>query len=169
MIGWVRRGSAVWRDHVRGRPDVREWFAEQGWRRPPTHYATLVTGRADASGEVEICNAGHLPPLLLRRGGGATLIEATGLPVGIFCNEEFTSSKLTMRPGDTLFLFTDGLSESRDHAGAEYSRERLLRLLCGQQELLPGALIDVCLRDLTDFRAGAPGHDDTTIMALRRA
>src|ERR1051325_7130273 len=48
---------------------------------------------ARASGSVEICNAGHLPPLHLRRGGSATLIEATGLPVGIFCNEEFTSTK----------------------------------------------------------------------------
>lgn len=42
VIGWVRRGSAVWRDHTRGRLDVREWFAEQGWRPPAPHYATLV-------------------------------------------------------------------------------------------------------------------------------
>ena len=66
----------------------------------PTHYATLVCGRADTSGEVEICNAGHLPPLLLRS-GRATLIEATGLPVGIFCNEEFTSEKFRAEVGDT--------------------------------------------------------------------
>lgn len=133
-----------------------------------THYATLVCGRADKEGMVEVCNAGHLPPLLLR-GGDATLVEATGLPLGIFCNEQFETSRFPMQRGDTLFLFTDGLSESRDHAGAEYSRERLLRLLCVQQELLPGALIDACLRDLTDFRAGVPGHDDMSIMALRRA
>jgi sigma-B regulation protein RsbU (phosphoserine phosphatase) len=135
----------------------------------PTHYATLVTGRADASGEVEICNAGHLPPLLLRRGGGATLIEATGLPVGIFCNEEFTSSKLKMSPGDTLFLFTDGLSESRGPAGEEYGSARLLSLLCRHEELLPAELIRACLGDLSDFCAGAPRHDDLTVMALRRS
>jgi sigma-B regulation protein RsbU (phosphoserine phosphatase) len=96
----------------------------------PTHYATLVTGRADATGSVEICNAGHLPPLHLQREGRATLIEATGLPVGIFCNEEFTSTKFRMSPGDTLFLFTDGLSESRDTAGEEYGTTRLQSLLC---------------------------------------
>ena len=133
----------------------------------PTHYATLVCGRADKSGAVEICNAGHLPPLFLRR-GDATLIEATGLPVGIFCNEQFTSSTLRMQTGDTLFLFTDGLSESRDPAGEEYTTERLLRLLCRHHELLPGELIGACLRDLSDFRAGTPGHDDLTVMALRR-
>lgn len=133
-----------------------------------THYATLVCGRASVSGEVEICNAGHLPPLLLR-GGDATRIDATGLPLGIFCNEQFTSERFRMRPGETLFLFTDGLSESRDQAGAEYSTQRLLRLLCEHHELLPGDLIGRCLGDLETFRAGAPKHDDLTIMALRRA
>ena len=102
------------------------------------------------------------------RRGDATLIEATGLPVGIFCNEQFTSSTLRMQTGDTLFLFTDGLSESRDPAGEEYTTERLLRLLCRHHELLPGELIGACLRDLSDFRAGTPGHDDLTVMALRR-
>jgi len=135
----------------------------------PTHYATLVTGRADATGLVEICNAGHLPPLHLRREGRASLIEATGLPVGIFCNEEFTSSKFSMSPGDTLFLFTDGLSESRDTGGEEYGTERLMRLLCQRQELLPDELIRACLGDLTDFCAGTPRHDDLTVMALRRS
>ncbi len=132
-----------------------------------THYATLVCGRADKTGGVEICNAGHLPPLLITR-GEATLIEATGLPLGIFCNEEFTSTRLQMRAGDTLFLFTDGLSESRDPLGAEYETERLRQLLCRQHELLPGALIEASLRDLSDFCAGTPKHDDLTVMALRR-
>jgi sigma-B regulation protein RsbU (phosphoserine phosphatase) len=135
----------------------------------PTHYATLVTGRADASGGVEICNAGHLPPLHLRREGRAMLLEATGLPVGIFCNEEFTSVKFSMLPGDTLFLFTDGLSESRGPAGDEYGTERLRSLLCRRQELLPEELINACLGDLSDFCAGSPKHDDLTVMALRRS
>jgi sigma-B regulation protein RsbU (phosphoserine phosphatase) len=134
----------------------------------PTHYATLVTGRADASGEVEICNAGHLPPLLLGE-GRSTLIEATGLPVGIFCNEEFTSTKFRMSSGGTLFLFTDGLSETRDTAGEEYGTTRLQNLLCEHNALLPDELIRACLGDLSDFCDGAPRHDDLTVMALRRS
>jgi phosphoserine phosphatase RsbU/P len=132
-----------------------------------THYATLVCGRADASGEVELCNAGHLPPLLLR-GGGATLIEATGLPVGIFCNERFTSERFRMEAGDTLFLFTDGLSEAGDPAGAEYGTERLRELLCRHHGLIPAELVGACLDDLRRFCAGAPRADDLTVMALRR-
>ena len=133
----------------------------------PTHYATLVCGRLDAAGAVELCNAGHLPPLLLRD-GSATPIGATGLPLGIFCNERFTSEQFQMRAGDTLFLFTDGLSESRDPAGAEYSTERLQSLLCRHHALHPQELIGRCLGDLRDFNAGAARFDDLTVMALRR-
>lgn len=133
----------------------------------PNHYATLVCGRADATGMVEICNAGHLPPLLIS-GGEATLIEANGLPLGIFCNEQFTANRFQMHAGETLFLFTDGLSESRDPLGEEYATERLRRLLCSQHTLAPGALIKASLSNLADFCAGTPKHDDLTIMALRR-
>ncbi len=133
----------------------------------PTHYATLVCGRADTEGWVEVCNAGHLPPLLLRR-GEARLVEATGLPVGIFCNERFTSEKFKAEAGDTLFLFTDGLSESRGPGSDEYGTERLRALLCRNHALLPADLVAACLRDLEDFCAGAPRHDDLTVMALRR-
>lgn len=134
----------------------------------PTHYATLVVGRADTAGEVEVCNAGHLPPVLLRA-GSARLIEATGLPVGIFCDEQFTSEKFRAEPGDTLFLFTDGLSESRDPAGGEYGPGRLQNLLRRSHALAPAELIGACLRDLRDFSSGAPRHDDLTVLALRRA
>ena len=99
----------------------------------------------------------------------ATPVEATGLPVGIFCNEQFTSERFTMETGDTLFLFTDGLSESRDAAGEEYGAERLLNLLCRHRELLPADLIRASLGDLEAFCAGTPKHDDLTVMALRRA
>ena len=133
----------------------------------PTHYATLVCGRADKSGGVEVCNAGHLPPLLISK-GEATLFEATGLPLGIFCNEEFTAARLQMRAGDTLFLFTDGLSEARDPLGEEYATERLRRLLCDQHTLAPGALIEASLLDLSAFCRGTPRHDDLSVMALRR-
>lgn len=133
----------------------------------PTHYATLVVGRADGSGAVEICNAGHLPPLHVHR-GRVTHIEATGLPVGVFCNEEFTSNKLRMEPDDTLLLYTDGLSESRDCDGAEYGTERLSRLLCDQHERLPAAIVGACLADLAAFSAGSSRADDLTVMAIRR-
>jgi sigma-B regulation protein RsbU (phosphoserine phosphatase) len=133
-----------------------------------THYATLVVGRAERSGQVEICNAGHLPPLLARE-GRVTYIGATGLPIGVFCNEEFTSETFQMNRGDTLFMYTDGLSEARDRQGAEYGAARLSEFLCLEHERIPGALVTACIEDLAVFSGGSSRSDDLTVMALRRA
>src|SRR5678816_3768078 len=84
----------------------------------PTHYATLVCGKTSGAGEVEICNAGHLPPLLFHN-GGVHQIDATGLPVGMFSNENFTATRLKLEKGDTLLLYTDGLSEALNAQGSE--------------------------------------------------
>jgi sigma-B regulation protein RsbU (phosphoserine phosphatase) len=133
----------------------------------PTHYATLVCGRASDSGEVEVCNAGHPPPLLLRDSEIAH-VEATGLPVGMFCHQTFSTRKAQLSPGSVLLLYTDGLSESRNEAEEEYGMDRLTRLVSECHASSPKELIHVCLKDLIAFRAGRPKADDLTIMAIRR-
>ncbi|MEP6706527.1 MAG: SpoIIE family protein phosphatase [Pyrinomonadaceae bacterium] len=134
----------------------------------PTHYATLVCGKAGTGGDVEICNAGHLPPLLIQH-GTVKSIEATGLPVGVFCSEQFSVNKFQMQKGDTLFLYTDGFSETLDIAGSEYGNERLSQLLSQNPGLSPQALIEMCLRELDGFRAEQPATDDLSLMAIQRA
>ena len=132
----------------------------------PTQFATLVCGRADGNGEVEICNAGHLPPIVVRR-GEVTHIESTGLPIGVFCDEKFAANNLKLDAGDTLFLFTDGLSETLDTAGIEYGRERLARLISQVHAEQPRAMVDACVDDLSKYRGGTPRLDDVTMMAVR--
>src|SRR5437763_5081210 len=100
-------------------------FAENTMR---PYYATLVCGKAAASGEVEICNAGHCAPLLLQD-KGVRPIAATGLPVGMFCQERYAVKDFKMNQGDRLFLYTDGLSEARNRANAEYGADRLQSFL----------------------------------------
>src|SRR4030095_10346492 len=119
----------------------------------PTQYATLVCGRANTSGEVEVCNAGHLPPLLVQE-GTVTKIAATGLPIGVFCSESFSVNRVHMNKGDTLFLYTDGLSESLDGAGNEYGAERLSQLLNDNCSLSPDSLISLCRHELYSFAEG---------------
>ncbi|HVQ39244.1 MAG TPA: SpoIIE family protein phosphatase [Pyrinomonadaceae bacterium] len=133
----------------------------------PTQYATLACGRASVSGDVEICNAGHLPPLLIQD-GTVTSIAATGLPVGVFCSESFTVSPIHMRKGDTLFLYTDGLSESVNGTGIEYGAERLAQLLNENNHLSPDAIVSLCRQELFTFAGGRPLRDDLTLMAIRR-
>jgi sigma-B regulation protein RsbU (phosphoserine phosphatase) len=133
----------------------------------PTQYATLVYGRANTSGEVEVCNAGHLPPLLVQE-GKVSSIAATGLPVGVFCSESFAVNRVQMNKGDTLFLYTDGLSESLDGDGNEYGAERLSQLLNENRALTPDSMISLCRRELHAFAEGRVPRDDLTLMAIRR-
>jgi sigma-B regulation protein RsbU (phosphoserine phosphatase) len=132
-----------------------------------TYFATLVFGQANRFGEVEICNAGHCPPLLVRE-SGVTSLEATGHPVGMFSRERYTVEQMQLAPGETLFLYTDGLSEARNHADEEYGAERLSKLIAGLRGLSSQALIQACRGDLAAFQAGAQRTDDLTMMSIRR-
>jgi sigma-B regulation protein RsbU (phosphoserine phosphatase) len=73
-----------------------------------------------------------------------------------------------MSKGDTLFLYTDGLSESLDGAGNEYGAERLSQLLNDNRELATDSMISLCRRELHSFAEGRVPRDDLTLMAIRR-
>jgi sigma-B regulation protein RsbU (phosphoserine phosphatase) len=133
----------------------------------PTQYATLVCGRVGPNGAVEVCNAGHLPPLLIQN-GSVRALEATGLPVGVFCSESFSSSKFQMDIGDSLFLYTDGYSELTDGDGSEFGVDRLSRLMEGNGRLAPRELLELSIRELHAFGDGRAPEDDLTLMAIRR-
>ncbi|MGH9431134.1 MAG: SpoIIE family protein phosphatase [Terriglobia bacterium] len=132
------------------------------------YFATMVCGEASASGEVEICNAGHCPPLLLRD-GRATPLQATGMPLGLFAEGHYSSQTVELNPGDSLFLYTDGLSEAKNHTEEEYGESRLAQMVTQSHRLAPRALVGACLEDLDGFLAGAPLADDLTVMVIRRA
>jgi sigma-B regulation protein RsbU (phosphoserine phosphatase) len=133
----------------------------------PMHYATLVCGRASSSGEIEICNAGHPPPVLIREGETAR-IDATGLPLGMFCSEQFSSQTIALARGEMLLLYTDGLIEAQDPTGVEYGMERLFQLAAAA-EPRPQAVVDACLRDATAFRRVPGFADDLTLLAVHRS
>jgi sigma-B regulation protein RsbU (phosphoserine phosphatase) len=137
-------------------------FAETTMR---PYYATLVCGKAAPDGEVEICNAGHCPPLLLRK-GEATAIAATGLPLGMFSEGQYSSTKVKLEKGDRLVLYTDGLSEARDHSDTEYGDVRLQSVLCGSHELCAADVVTRLIENARNFAAGVPIIDDLTVMAI---
>lgn len=129
-------------------------------------YATLVCGRAVAGGIVEICNAGHCPPIVLG-GGRMTSIEATGLPVGMFGETPFTTSRFALEPGESLFLYTDGLSEAAGPSGEEFGTTRLLEILPIHAHANPSDLAAAILQESYKF-GGGPWKDDLTLLILRR-
>jgi sigma-B regulation protein RsbU (phosphoserine phosphatase) len=133
----------------------------------PGQYATLICGRASRNGEVSICNAGH-PPALWSRGGEIQPISATGLPLGLFANEKFSVEKLKLESGDTLLLYTDGVSDAINKHEEEYGVSRLLDVAAKCRSFLPTDLVANCLRDIQTFRQGSPRFDDISIMGIRR-
>lgn len=130
-------------------------------------YATLVFGRLRSSGEAELVNAGHCPPILLRNGRAST-IAPTGLPLGLFTAVEYSSSSVRLAPGDSLVLYTDGVTESRDPAGEEYGAERLEVAALGHEHRPGREILDACLTDLKTFRRGTHTKDDQTLLILKR-
>src|SRR5207248_7256524 len=93
--------------------------------------------------------------------------ESTGLPLGMFCEGEFSGTRLQLEAGDTLFLYTDGLSEARK-ANTEYGVDRVTRLVRQQSARPPAELIAACLDDLRSFVGTEPRADDLTLLAIRR-
>ena len=131
-------------------------------------YATLVAGRATPSGAVELVNAGHLPLLHLHDQGGAPK-ESTGVPLGMFCTTNFQLHQLSLAVGESLFLYTDGLTEARNRDGEEYGLARVQKLAARHGGAEPQALIARCLEDLNSFREGVKQTDDLTLLAVKRA
>jgi phosphoserine phosphatase RsbU/P len=133
----------------------------------PTHYATLVVGRANAAGEVELVNAGHCPPLVWRAGGLQTL-PTTGFPIGLMEDKPFDSTRLTLAAGEALLLYTDGVTEARRGDGAEYGTERVEDVLETHGRADARHLVKHLREDLSDFLAGAPRSDDLSLLVIRR-
>jgi len=141
---------------------ANQLFAESTMR---PYYATLVCGKAARSGEMEICNAGHVAPLLLHD-GGVTPIAATGLPIGMFCQERYSSTQVKLGQGDRLLLYTDGLSEARNQDDCEYGDSRLSAFLTGCRQFPAVRLVKELLDDLSEFSLARPKSDDLTVMAI---
>jgi sigma-B regulation protein RsbU (phosphoserine phosphatase) len=137
---------------------------------PHSMFVTLFFGMLDpASGELRFCNAGHTVPYLVSPGGTLVPLEgARAKPVGIRPTLSYQSATSKLAPGDYLFLFTDGITESMDGGGVLFSEQRLegtLESLAGQT---PRAIVETVIAKVREFAGAAPQSDDIAAMALRR-
>jgi sigma-B regulation protein RsbU (phosphoserine phosphatase) len=130
-------------------------------------FATLVCGRLEPTGRMEVCNAGHCPPLLAGS-DSVDLIPATGLPLGMFCNTSFTTQSFQLQRDDRLFLYTDGLSEKRNHKDVEYGIEDVRAQLARSRSVSASDTIRAAIESLTRFGGDVPATDDLTLMVVRR-
>ncbi len=130
-------------------------------------FATLVCGRAGQRGEIEINGAGHLAALHVSK-SGVRKIYSTGLPLGMFSTSRYTVERIRLERGDSLLLYTDGLSEAMDAAGNEYGTERLSNLVRERHGCTPQDLAAACMKEVTAHRGTAKQMDDQTLMVVHR-
>jgi sigma-B regulation protein RsbU (phosphoserine phosphatase) len=131
-------------------------------------YVTLVVGRAWHDGRVEYASAGHLPLLHVSRKGIQSR-TATGVPLGMFCSTDFPVCHLQLEPSDSLFLYTDGLTEGFDSHGDEYGLARVESLVGKHGAKSPEAMLAECLKEIREFTAGTKRTDDLTLLVMRHA
>lgn len=133
-------------------------------------FVTVFYGIYELStGRVQYSNAGHNPPYLLKADGRLEEITAKpNLMLGALDNTEFDDHEFQMEPGDTLFLYTDGVTEAFNATNEAYEDKRLQDLLPTLVGKTSREIIDGVLSDVQAFVGDAPQSDDITMMAIKR-
>jgi phosphoserine phosphatase RsbU/P len=132
-------------------------------------YATFFYGRYDATTRrLNYVNAGHNPPLVFRPGAREVIrLEACGPVIGLIQSCQWTEACVSLQPGDLLVAFTDGISEAMNRNDEEWGEERLIETV-GSFDTQPAQqMIDRIAAGADQFVAGAPQHDDMTLVVLR--
>lgn len=132
---------------------------------PLNRFATLVLGRAYRDGRIDILNAGHSHPLILRRSGAVHCIDSHGPVVGLLPGARWQKENILLESGDRLVLYTDGIGEAAsERAEDEFGSERLAEAIRSADPLNP---LDSILGRVDAFTASRR-HDDQTLLILTR-
>ena len=132
-------------------------------------FVTVFCGVVDLrKGCVTFSNGGHNPPYLLSDDNGVTpMDQAAGMVLGLNPDFEYSNHTLTLRPGDALFLYTDGVTEAMDQDGQLFGESRVEGFLGRYQHADAKKIVEGTLEHVKGFTAGAPQSDDITLLALR--
>jgi phosphoserine phosphatase RsbU/P len=122
-----------------------------------------------SSGTITIANAGHNFPVILRKGDreGEMLDATAGFPLGFERDARYPETSTSFAPGDSFFMYTDGIVESTDASGEEFGYERFLELLAAGRELPPHELHDFLLDGVAAYSGTSLFEDDVTTLVAR--
>jgi sigma-B regulation protein RsbU (phosphoserine phosphatase) len=130
-------------------------------------YATMFFGIIDDDGHLEFINAGHPSPFLIRNGVAEEAFTEGSFPVGLVPEAEYTAACLKLEPGDTLVLFSDGVTEAMDPNDELYGVPRLKQVLTGLAECPLEEIQKCVLESVENFARGAHQADDLTLLVVR--
>lgn len=118
-------------------------------------------------GSIVYTNAGHNPPYLIHSDGSMETLETGGLILGIMADAPYESEEKALKPGDVLFMFTDGITEAMDEKEEEFGEERLEPLLKSLYSLPLAEIVETVEKNINDYAGTMPQADDMTILALK--
>jgi sigma-B regulation protein RsbU (phosphoserine phosphatase) len=136
---------------------------------PDMTFVTALFGVVNTqTGHCRICVAGHEAPFIQGPAGPRAMSGFASNPaMGVMDGLTYREGELTLAPGETLVLFTDGVSEAESPEADFYGRERLAAAIAGTGDAAPGVLLAAILADMAGFTRDAPQADDVTLLALR--
>jgi serine phosphatase RsbU (regulator of sigma subunit)/DNA-binding NarL/FixJ family response regulator len=122
------------------------------------------------TGRLTFANAGHNVPLILRAGGDLEEVMSRGMVLGIMDDMEYDEDETVLAPGDTLVLYTDGITEAMDGESELFGKERLKDAVRGATAAADGSrgIINAIIAAVKAYTAGTPQADDLTVVAVRR-
>ncbi len=131
-------------------------------------FITLMVAMVDGlTGEIAYVNGGHNPPYLLRADGTLETLSVGGLLLGIFPEAVYETASITLKAGDVLTLYSDGVTEARNPGGEEYGEERLEAFLRKHQAIQPEELVNALISEIQKFTSAAQLADDVTVVVIR--
>jgi sigma-B regulation protein RsbU (phosphoserine phosphatase) len=131
-------------------------------------FVTVFFGTLDpVSGVLTYCNAGHNAPYIIGRESAVRLKGEHGIPLGIASRYPYTTQSLELARGDSLFMYTDGVTEAMDPDAGFFGDKRLESVLAPLAGAPARAVVSEVIASVRDFSAGAPQADDIAAMAIR--
>jgi len=131
-------------------------------------FATLFYGILDRrKGTLKYANAGHDFPALVRRNGQLALLSSTGPALGVVDHLDHQAETVHVHEGDSLLLYTDGVTETTSSSGRQYGEIQLRDMLIRNRHRSPGDILNFIRCDVERFAGPEPPDDDRTIMVIR--
>jgi sigma-B regulation protein RsbU (phosphoserine phosphatase) len=131
-----------------------------------SRFVTLMFAHLKADGRLTYCNAGHNPPLVFGK-SGVRRLEVGGPVIGLLEFAPFDQESVTLIPGDTVVIFSDGVSEALNTAGEEFGDPRLEAAVLDAGLVPAQALVEHIVAAVRGFTRGAVQSDDITVMVIR--
>ena len=132
-------------------------------------FVTVFYGILDLrNGRFRYCNGGHNPPRLVRGDSGVEVLPMTGnVVLGVFPGHDYADGEVQLKPGDTLFLYTDGISEAQNARNEEFGEERLDEKLTSLKQATARDVVNEVVDAVNLFAEDTPQSDDITCIVLR--